>query len=80
MVVSFFHSCDGRCFKAGDIRASLTPMLAALQTTLLREHNRIAAHFIQSGWTKWQVYNVTRKIIGAMLQVKFASYETVTKS
>ncbi|OQR77138.1 peroxidasin-like [Tropilaelaps mercedesae] len=44
-------------------------MLASLQTLFLREHNRLAAQFIQRGWSKWQVYNVSRKIIGGMLQV-----------
>ncbi|XP_022695720.1 peroxidase-like isoform X1 [Varroa jacobsoni] len=66
---SYYPGCDGRCFKAGDIRASLTPMLGALQTIYLREHNRIASHFVQRNWTKWQVYNVSRKIVGAMIQV-----------
>lgn len=66
---SFYPGCDQRCFKAGDIRASLTPILGALQTMFLRQHNSIAHTFIARGWSQWQVFNVSRKIIGGMLQV-----------
>ncbi|XP_003742121.1 peroxidase [Galendromus occidentalis] len=66
---SFYPGCDQRCFKAGDVRASLTPILGALQTMFLRQHNIIAKAFIARGWDKWQTFNVSRKIIGGMLQV-----------
>lgn len=66
---SFMPGCDKQCFRAGDNRASLTPVIASLQTLLVREHNHIADKLKKNGWPNDKIYHVTRKIISACLQV-----------
>lgn len=60
------------CFRAGDSRANEGLLLAALHTLLLREHNRIAEvlKHINDHWSPETVYQETRKIIGALIQVR----------
>ncbi|CAH2234436.1 jg6113 [Pararge aegeria aegeria] len=67
--------CDLRnssepCYLAGDNRINQTPMLAALHTLLLREHNRVAD--ILSGlnplWSDEKLYQEARKIVIAEIQ------------
>ncbi|KAL1428690.1 hypothetical protein MTO96_003035 [Rhipicephalus appendiculatus] len=52
----------------GDARASLTPVIASLQTLLVREHNHIADELKKKGWPDEKVYHVARKMVGACLQ------------
>nr|XP_037287942.1 peroxidase-like [Rhipicephalus microplus]XP_037287949.1 peroxidase-like [Rhipicephalus microplus] len=66
---SYMPGCDKQCFMAGDSRASLTPVIASLQTLLVREHNHIADELKKKGWPDEKVYNVARKMVGACLQV-----------
>lgn len=66
---SYMPGCDKQCFMAGDQRASLTPVIASLQTLLVREHNHIADELKKKGWPDEKVYNVARKMIGACFQV-----------
>ncbi|XP_012861215.1 eosinophil peroxidase [Echinops telfairi] len=59
------------CFLAGDSRSSETPMLAALHTLFMREHNRLAAQLkcLNPQWTGDKLYYEARKIVGAMMQI-----------
>lgn len=60
------------CFAAGDSRSNEALGLSILHTLWLREHNRIAdalAH-INSHWSAETLYQETRKIIGALHQVR----------
>lgn len=58
------------CFLAGDSRVSEIPPLSALHTLWLREHNRIAAGLkdLNGHWSREQVYQEARKIVGALHQ------------
>ncbi|XP_040062962.1 peroxidase [Ixodes scapularis] len=66
---SYMPGCDKQCFRAGDNRASLTPVIASLQTLLVREHNHIADKLKKKGWPNDKIYHVARKMISACLQV-----------
>ncbi|KHN78690.1 Peroxidasin -like protein [Toxocara canis] len=59
------------CFLAGDYRANEQLALLSMHTLWLREHNRIATKFLEINphWDGETIYQETRKIIGAMLQV-----------
>lgn len=58
------------CFTAGDIRVNEQVGLLAMHTIFMREHNRIAKFFneINPHWTGEQVYQESRKIVGAQMQ------------
>lgn len=69
------QSPDGdrvECFHAGDSRVSEGLPLAALHTLFHREHNRIAEALkrINNHWNPETIYQETRKIIGALIQVR----------
>lgn len=54
----------------GDVRVNVIPSLGAMQTLLVREHNRIASE-LQSRNSQWdteKIFQETRKIMGALLQ------------
>jgi len=57
-------------FAAGDRRANEQPVLAALHTLFVREHNRVAAVLADAFgcWTDEQLYQYARKIVSATLQ------------
>jgi peroxidase len=61
---------DETLFLAGDVRANEQLGLTSMHTLFVREHNRLAADISASnpGWTDEQVYQQTRKIVGAMVQ------------
>jgi hypothetical protein len=61
---------DGSFF-AGDVRANEQIGLTAMHTLFVREHNRIAEEISHKhpDFSDEQVYQVTRKIVGAKIQV-----------
>lgn len=63
------HS-GGKLFVAGDVRANENPLLIAMHTLFVREHNRLCDEYaIQNpNWTGEQIYQKARKMIGAYLQ------------
>lgn len=58
------------CFTAGDVRVNEQVGLLSMHTIWMREHNRIAKLFneINPHWTGEQIYQESRKIVGAMMQ------------
>jgi hypothetical protein len=61
---------DATLFLAGDIRANEQLGLTSMHTLFLREHNRLAAEVAATNpsWSDEQVYQRTRKLVGAMVQ------------
>ncbi len=62
---------DDELFLAGDVRANENVELTAIHTLFVREHNQIAAAIATShpGMTDEQIYQQTRRIITAEVQV-----------
>lgn len=59
-----------KLFVAGDSRANENPLLAALHTIFVREHNRLADEFAEANpdWDDEKLYQMARKHVGAYLQ------------
>ena len=58
-----------KCFLAGDNRASENLGLSGIHSIFLREHNRIAGIIAsKTTWDDEQVFQQTRRIMGAILQ------------
>ena len=59
-----------KLFVAGDPRANENPLLIAIHTVFVREHNRICDELaIQNpGWSSDKIYNTARKKVGALIQ------------
>ncbi|XP_035219723.1 peroxidase-like isoform X2 [Stegodyphus dumicola] len=60
--------CDKRCFLAGEKRANENPVLSALHTLWVREHNRLVDVLRVRRWPEETLFYVVRKIVGALLQ------------
>ena len=56
---------DGRWFVAGDVRANENPLLTAIHTLWVREHNRICNDLVQTypGWSDEAIYQEARRIV-----------------
>ncbi len=59
-----------RLFVAGDDRANEQPLLIAMHTLFVREHNRLCDEIIAKhpGWNDEQIYQHARKIVGGLIQ------------
>lgn len=59
-----------RLFVAGDNRVNEQPLLIAMHTLFVREHNRVCDELIAAhpSWTDEQLYQHARKIVGGILQ------------
>ncbi len=59
-----------KMFVAGDARANENPLLIALHTIFVREHNRLCDDFKASNpnWTDEKLYQESRRMIGAYIQ------------
>ncbi|XP_077378072.1 eosinophil peroxidase-like isoform X2 [Festucalex cinctus] len=59
------------CFLAGDERSNENIILTSLHTVFLREHNRLARALakLNPQWNGERLYQETRKIVGAYMQV-----------
>uniref|UniRef100_F6YN88 Lactoperoxidase n=1 Tax=Monodelphis domestica TaxID=13616 RepID=F6YN88_MONDO len=68
----FINSTAGvPCFLAGDSRANEQSLLAVTHTLFIREHNRLAKELkeINPHWNAEKLYQESRKIVGAIIQV-----------
>lgn len=63
-------SSDGG-LDAGDARVTITPMLAALQTLFMREHNRVARRLtaLNPLWSDERTFQETRRVVTAQWQL-----------
>lgn len=61
---------NDKLFVAGDIRANENPLLLALHTLFVREHNRLCDEIksIHPDWNDEKIYQLARKYVGAYLQ------------
>ncbi len=57
-------------FVAGDVRANENPLLIAIHTLFVREHNRLCDELIElyPNWNDEQLYQRARKYVGAYIQ------------
>lgn len=57
-------------FVAGDVRANENPMLTAIHTVFMREHNRLCDEIILAhpDWDDEKIYQRARKIVGGLIQ------------
>ena len=59
-----------KLFVAGDVRANENPLLLAMHTVFVREHNRLCDEFAEEhpSWSDETLYQNARRMIGAYLQ------------
>ncbi len=57
-------------YVAGDVRANENPLLIALHTVFVREHNRLCDVLFEEnpGWSSDKIYEEARKRVGAIVQ------------
>ena len=63
-------SDDDKLFVAGDSRANENPLLIAIHTLFVREHNRICDELASEnpGWSSDKIYKIAKKKVSAYLQ------------
>ncbi len=61
---------NDKFFVCGDVRANENPLLLAMHTLFVREHNRLCDELLEAypNWTDEQLYQRARKLVGAYLQ------------
>jgi hypothetical protein len=61
---------SNQLFLAGDVRANENPLLTALQTVFMREHNRLVDRIatLKPGLSAQDQYNLARKLVSAEIQ------------
>jgi peroxidase len=61
---------SGFCFEAGDARNSEQPVLAALHTLWMRQHNQLAEELsrLNPQWSDETLYHESRRIVSGMMQ------------
>jgi hypothetical protein len=67
----YYPHLEATCFKSGDTYVNNNPFKSALVNTLFRQHNRIAKGLekVNFSWEDERLFQESRKILGAMMEI-----------